>query len=372
MAELIGFESGYQLAMDQMQARAGQQQEMQLRRQEMQMNELKMQKLLAEQEREEQTRRLVAQSFSAGAQERYDIQVGAQNASLIGGLQRAGAALMLTDPKEGRRFLEEARSMQYQNTIERRELQAQQQRQQEAIGSYMAAINSQQDLDAAMPELAKLGYVVPPQFRKYNPMAKEFFNYQALRSMGTAKAMDYQRRMQETESKEEHRRSQEELQKARLLELESSNIKRREKIVQQATKTAQGVKFQGIEADLAAADENWENLSPTDQLAYGNWVRQRARGLMVKAAQEEEGAVLTEEEALNQAIAQGKDLIQPNPKAGFLGKSHYFNAKSARGIEKPETKTEAKPPTIQTEEEFTALPSGAVFIGPDGKLRRKK
>lgn len=353
MAELVGFESGYQLALDEMQARAGQQQKMRLQEQEMQMNSLKMQKLLAEQNMEEQTRRLVAQSFSAGAQERSDVQVGTQNAMLVGGMQRAGAALMATNPKEGRRFLEEARSLQYQNSLERRELQQQQQRQQEAIGSYMATINSQQDLDVALPELAKLGYVVPKQFRTYNPLAKEFFKFQALRSMGSAKALDYQLRMQEAESKEENRVSQEELRKARQVEIESNNIRRREKVVQQATKSAQTTKFQGIEADIAAVDEDWDNLSPSDQLAYGNWARQRARGLMVEAARE--GETLTEEEALNQALEQGRQMVQPNPKSGLFGKSHYFNAKAARSTEQPATQQEWQ--------------EGAVYVDPQTKVR---
>jgi len=347
---LSGFEAGYQDAMDQMQSRAVQQQQMELRAQQIQQNQMTMQKLAYEQQVAEQSKQLVGMSFSAGARTRQNEQLYGQNASLIGGLQNAGTSLMSLDPTEGRKFIEEARSLRYQSMTEQRVLRQQRADKQGDIGAYMATINNQETLDATMPELAKLGYVMPEQFRNFNPLSKEFYTTQALRFMGTAKAMEHQLRVRKVEEDAENKKSLEadrlERDKDRDARLE---LERNKVDIARYKSQSKEVKYPNVADDIETSIPEYGELSPAHQGAMDHWVTRNANALVKQSAGTDEP--IDQEEALSQSIETAKGMIAEEGGTKVFGfqvtkPKLSFNPTSAKSQEQEqeqEEKQEEKP-----------------------------
>lgn len=220
-----------------------------------------------------------------------------------------------------------------------------------------ATVKDDDSLKQAIPELAKLGVVVPQQFQEWNPQTKDWIARRAVMSENYQKSIGLQQRQaiidnqtQNTESLIQNRQMR---QQAEV---------RREKLIQQKIQSARGAglkspdkAFQAAELAGMGNDETFDSLSSTDKLQAVNDIYSLAASYLKEGVSDQ--AVAT-------AMARLEIKHRINPDTGeYKG----FKEEGAKGLAaKGATK-------ITSQEDFDKLPSGALFINPaDGKPLRKK
>jgi hypothetical protein len=154
-------------------------------------------------------RNLMRQAFSSQEGERAgkDEQQGLDNQA--GKMYQLGQRLMAVNPAQGMAFIKEAQDVKRKAFENQSSMLSNKKAQMEINGEILSGINSQEDLDAALPELARNGMVVPKEFRTWGPEAAAKFKQLSRQSKTVRDGMTLdlsERRLKAVEDKDQHQK----------------------------------------------------------------------------------------------------------------------------------------------------------------------
>src|SRR3989304_6198501 len=151
---------------------------------------------------------------------------------------------------------------------------------EEEAGELMSTITSQEDLDTALPQLAKLGVVIPDRYRVLNDGTQKFLSH---KSMLSKKVMDSKKLdLDMQKAAEVERKNKEEAEIKRDKEFKKREKKFRSRDAYKAgilTKTKPSEKEINNELVIMGQEDIFSELTSEDQLAAAEAIRYVASGL---------------------------------------------------------------------------------------------
>lgn len=343
-----------------------------------QMDQLRIAQQRQSMDNSAQEQNLLKQAFSA----KTDLQTIAEQ---INGQDRiaqmymkAGQSIMHLNPKDGMALMRTAEEHQQKTALAGLETVKAESEKEKLAGTISANVDDQDSLNLAVSKLAKLGRMVPAKYRTWNSDTKDWFERQSKLGMS---AHEQQRAAIELEQLRLKQRDED-----RKIALEESKVRTE---ASREARLSQGLQIkQRASANKASAELGMKTgkdretelkiLSDLDstggfkalpagkQLEAAEDVHMRAQKIYAESLVAGDEDPISKEDALRMARQEVIREIEKTP-GGFFSKDTAD--RKVGGVEKKEP---GQPVNIKTEADYAALPSGAVYVAPDGVVRRKK
>lgn len=223
---------------------------------------MKMQQDAMEMEREERERALMAQAFRGSADVRAGLQeeddLNAQ-ASQIGTL---GNRMLRINPELGLKMIDKATDIrQQQSQAQYRNMEIATRKNELVLNTAMT-VEDQGSLDDAVRDLAKAGYVVPPNARQWGPEAQDWWGKRANMAKRAIDSLRAQATVQNSVTRAEDLDRKEEKDKIAAQQKDAEAQRKRELSAEQEKRRYLGLKDKAVSPDTkTAADVEISRLS---------------------------------------------------------------------------------------------------------------
>jgi len=305
--------------------------------------------------------------------------------------QTAGTDLMAVDPKSGIGMLKQAEELRarVQNAaIEQVQVGL---NQDKLMAGRATTVYDQGSLDSFIADSAKAGKTIPSQYRTWGPATEAWIKRQTMLGVTglqlkeleikTAREKVLEAQQKTREERETLREKTDAAREARLrtgMEVKSRAA---------ASKATSEFAMKGEkdrEAEIGVLTDSdpqgvFKSLPPGKKVEAAMDVRMRAQKIYADSLLGmEEGDAISKEEALRQARESvlGEIVVDGASWNPFKTVTRDAGAGEPTGAGRkqaapPEVKPATAPAKITSDEEYAKLPSGTVFLAPDGTKRRK-
>src|SRR3972149_3244439 len=182
---------------------------------------------------------------------------------------------------------------------------------EEEAGELLSEITSQEDLNTALPQLAKLGVVIPDRYRVFSDGTQKFLSHKSMISKKVMASKQLELDMQK--AAEVERKNKEEAEIKRDKEFQKREKESRSRDAYKAgvlTKTKPSEKEINNELVIMGQEDIFSELTSEDQLAAAEAIRYVASGLVVNR----------KAESMDIALALARDVVK-----GRIGKDGKYN-----------------------------------------------
>jgi hypothetical protein len=371
----VGYSEGYLEALSKMSGVQAQRDSHQQRLQQMQGQQRQAQE-------NQQEKGVLAGVFKQRADQSASMSMADQSDRLAQQYQQAGKKLMGINPADAMKMLQEGDRLTERNAHGRLEMAKAEKLKGEYLASMASTVQDQDGLNEFVQKSAKEGQVVPRKYQEWNQATASYLERAVKGSMPISKQQDLALKARELELKgvAEERKQQDEDRKMRLDSVRETRLREGLDIKKRAAgdKATSELGLRGEKAvegeinilrdtDTAGA---FKSAAPGIQRAAAQDVHYRAQKIRSDSLMGGEEPV-SAEEALGLAREQVIGEFKKQKGEGFLGTGFGGKDTATRQKGGVDQKAAQAPMSVKSDADYAKVPSGAEYISPDGKRRRK-